>query len=162
MLAALVEAHLGLDRAEITTQADLIQKYKMHGIAQNHIMVEALETAATASLVTITQQAAVDLVDSVCMEQLIQHVSQQGHHRHHHHRHRHLLLADVHFYTHTQSIEALAVAKQPLQLLHAVKLLFVAVLHLLRHLLLHLQPLIAVLALATEALVEPTVMEFGV
>ena len=133
----------------------------MHGIAQNHITAEELETAATPSLVTITQQAAVDLVDSVCMEQLIQHVSQQGQHRHHRHRHhRHLLLPDVHFYTHTQSIEALAVAKQPLQLLHAVKLLFVV--EALRHHHPHLQPLIAVLALATEALVELTVMELGV
>ena len=48
----------------------------MSGIAQNHIMVEELETAATPCLVTITQQVAVDIVDSVCMEHLIQHVSQ--------------------------------------------------------------------------------------
>ena len=123
-------------------------------------MVEELETAVTLCLVTITQQAAVDIVDSVCMEQLIQHVSQQGLHRHHHHRHRHLLLADVHFHTHTQSIEAPAVGKQQLQLLHAVKLLFVVVQ--LHHHHPHLQPLIAILASATEVLVEPTVTELCV
>ena len=48
----------------------------MHGIAQNHITAEELETAVTPRPVTITQQAAVDIVDSVCMEQLTQHVSQ--------------------------------------------------------------------------------------
>ena len=124
-------------------------------------MVVELETAATPSLVLITQQAAVDIVDSVCMEQLIQHVSQQGQHRHHHHRHLHLLLEDVHFHTHTQSIEAPAVGKQQLQFIQtALKLLFVVV-HPHRHLL-HLQPLIAILASATEVLVEPTVTELCV
>ena len=63
-------------------------------------------------------------------------------HLHHHHR----LLADVRFNTHTQSIEPLAVAKQPLQLLHAVKLLFVVeALHLHRlHRLHHHLPLVHV------------------
>ena len=66
-----------------------------------------------------------------------QHVSLQiaEHHRRHRLHHPHLLVV-AHFYTHTQSIEALAVAKQSLQLLHAVKLLFVVVELLLLHLLL--------------------------
>ena len=74
---------------------------------------------------------------------------------------RRLLLQHVHFHTHTQSIEAPAVGKQQLQFIQtALKLLFVVV-HPHRHRP-HLQPLIAVLASATEALVEPTVMELGV
>jgi hypothetical protein len=48
----------------------------MRGIAQNHIKAEELETAAIACLVTITQQAAPDIVDNACMEQITQHVSQ--------------------------------------------------------------------------------------
>ena len=77
-----------------------------------------------------------------------------------HLRHHHLQL--VLFCTITLSIVVHVVAKQPLQLLHAVKLLFVVEAEALRHLHLHLQPLIAILALATEALVELTVMELGV
>jgi hypothetical protein len=87
----------------------------------------------------------------------IQLVNQRGQLTRHLHRHHHLL-ADVHFHTHTQSIEALAVGKQQLQFIQtALKLLFVVVqLHRLH---LHLQPLIAILASATEALVDNTVME---
>jgi hypothetical protein len=75
-----------------------------------------------------------------------------------HHHHRHLQI--VRFNIITQSIGLPAVGKQPLLLLHAVKLLFVVVQ--LHRLLLHPQPLIAILATATEALVELTVTEFGV
>ena len=75
-----------------------------------------------------------------------------------HLRHHHLQL--VLFCTITLSIVVHVVAKQPLQLLHAVKLLFVV--EALRHHHPHLQPLIAILATATEALVELTVMELGV
>jgi hypothetical protein len=76
------------------------------------------------------------------------------------HRHHHLHLQPVRFCTITQSIGLPAVGKQPLPLLHAVKLLFVVVELHRRHL--HLQPLIAILATATEVLVELTVTEFGV
>jgi hypothetical protein len=77
------------------------------------------------------------------------------------HRHHHLHLQPVRFCTTTQSIGLPAVGKQPLQLLHAVKLLFVVV-ELRHHHHLHLQPLIAILASATEVLVELTVTELGV
>jgi hypothetical protein len=73
------------------------------------------------------------------------------------HRHHHRHLQPVRFNIITQSIGLPAVGKQPLQLLHAVKLLFVVVELHRRHL--HLQPLIAILASATEALVDNTVME---
>jgi hypothetical protein len=49
---------------------------QIHGIAQNHITAEELETVVTHSLDMITQQAVAGIVDNVFMEQLTQHVSQ--------------------------------------------------------------------------------------